>query len=100
MLQLFIYDCLALYLFSIYLNSISTNYNMILTNLTNQSVAIFFAIFPHLNAGIHASIPITILSLAFNILSVVLWINAEKAQDIQSEGMEIRDYQQIEEIKE
>ena len=44
-LELYIYDCLVLYLLSIYLNSISTNYHMILTNVTNQSVAIFFSLY-------------------------------------------------------
>ena len=46
LIQLFVFDCLALFIISIYLNEISTNYNMILTNLTNQSVALFFTIFP------------------------------------------------------
>ena len=36
LVQLFVFDCLALFLLSIYLNKISTNFNMILTNLTNM----------------------------------------------------------------
>lgn len=76
-LELFILDCLALYLVSIYLNSMSTNYNMILTNLTNQSVAIFFIIFPSLNTGIHYPIYIVLPTLLLNCISVFLWIKGE-----------------------
>jgi len=76
-LEFFIVDCLVLYLISIYLNSMSTNYNMILTNLTNQSVAIFFIIFPSLNTGIHYPVYIVIPTLILNCISVFLWIKGE-----------------------
>jgi len=74
----FIYISLFLYITSIYCNAISTNYNMILTNLTNQSVAIFYSIFPQLNNGYHTPISYIILSLLLNIISIILWINGEK----------------------
>jgi hypothetical protein len=76
-LEFFIIDCLVLYLISIYLNSMSTNYNMILTNLTNQSVAIFFIIFPYLNTGIHYPVYIVVPTLLLNCVSVFLWIKGE-----------------------
>ena len=76
-LEAFIYDCLFLYVASIFLNSYSTNYNMMLTNLTNQSVALFFSIFPYLNNGIKAPLYILMPSLALNIISVTLWIYGE-----------------------
>lgn len=83
LLQLFIFDCLGLYLLSIYLNAISTNYNMILTNLTNQSVAIFFEIFPNLNHGLKYSPYIVASSLILNVISVILWIKGEvKVEEI------------------
>lgn len=82
LLQLFIYDCLLLYVLSIYLNAISTNYNMILTNLTNQSVAIFFTIFPKLNHGIKYSFGIIVISLLLNISSVILWIKGENNEKV------------------
>lgn len=78
LLQLFIYDCLFLYVASIYLNQISSNYNMILTNLTNQSVAIFFLIFPELNKGIEHTWGVTILSILFSLTGIILWIKSEK----------------------
>jgi Na+/H+-translocating membrane pyrophosphatase len=81
-LELFIIDCLALYLITVHLNSISTNYNMILTNLTNQSVAIFFIIFPNLNNGIQYPILITVCSLIINIISVLLWMKGERNKTI------------------
>lgn len=77
MIQLFVFDCLALYLLSIYLNTISTNYNMILTNLTNQSVALFFTIFPQFNDGIHVSPVFVVVSLIFNVGAVILWVKGE-----------------------
>ena len=77
-LELFILDCLILYLLCVYLNSLSTNFNMIVTNVTNQSVAIFFAIFPNLNHGIHHPLYIIIICLCCNLVSVVLWIFGEK----------------------
>lgn len=83
LLELFILDCLALYLLSIYLNSISTNYNLVLTNVTNQSVAIFFAIFPNLNKGLKYPLYITIPDLFINLIGVVLWIKGEKKEDMQ-----------------
>jgi len=75
--QIFIFDCLFLFLISIYLNGISTNYNMILTNLTNQSVALFFTIFPHLNKGIRYPLSITMLSMFCNVMSIILWVKGE-----------------------
>ena len=77
LIQLFIFDCLVLFIISIYLNEISTNYNMILTNLTNQSVALFFTIFPALNTGIKYPLSITMLSMLCNIISVMIWIKSE-----------------------
>lgn len=73
----FSYDCLLLYFLSILLNSISTNYNLILTNITNQSVALFFIIFPYLNKGIKSNIYVTLVTLFLNIVSVILWIKGE-----------------------
>src|SRR4029078_7535187 len=78
--QLFIFDCLFLFIISVYLNEISTNYNMILTNLTNQSVALFFTIFSNLNHGVHYPLSITILSMLCNIISVILWVKGESKE--------------------
>ena len=93
LLELFILDCLALYVLSIYLNGVSTNYNMILTNITNQSVAIFFTIFPSLNSGIRYPIYITLLSLVFNVTSVGLWIKGEHNEDVSGDVQDDRDDQ-------
>ena len=79
LIQLFVLDCLILFIISIYLNEISTNYNMILTNLTNQSVALFFTIFPDLNHGAQYPLSITMLSMLCNIISIILWVKAEEA---------------------
>lgn len=84
-IQLVIYDCLLLFFISIFLNVISTNYNMILTNLSNQSVAIFFGIFPQLNHGIKHSIELTVISLTMNVLSVFLWVKGETKEETKTE---------------
>jgi hypothetical protein len=76
-LELLIFDCLLLYFLTIWLNSMSTNYNMILTNLTNQSVAIFFSVFSSLNTGYKHPPYITIVCLLLNCLSVCLWVKGE-----------------------
>lgn len=54
---------------------------MILTNIINQSVALFFIIFPHLNHGIKYPLYITLSSMSTSIISVIFWMNAEKIVD-------------------
>jgi len=71
----FVVACALCFLASIYLNQISSNYNAILTNLTNQSVALFFVIFPSLNAGTKHSLIPTLFSIAFSVVSVIIWIS-------------------------
>lgn len=77
LLQLFISLWCTLFVLALFLNAISTNYTMILTNMTNQSVALFFIIFPHLNHGIKYPLYITLTSLGTSFASVILWVNAE-----------------------
>jgi hypothetical protein len=81
LLQIFILLWFLLFIIAVFLNEISTNYTMILTNITNQSIALFFIIFPHLNKGIRFPLYITLSSLATSFISVVFWINAEKVID-------------------
>lgn len=87
-LEFLVVDFLVLYLLSVKLNAISTNYNMIITNLTNQVVPLFFAIFPSLNNGVHPPIHIILICIAFNLVSVYLWVHSEK-HEIQNESTEI-----------
>lgn len=77
-LEIFIILWFSLFLLAVALNEISTNYTMILTNITNQSVALFFIIFPHLNHGIKYPWFVTVGSLSSSFISVIFWINAEK----------------------
>lgn len=77
LLQLFIFDCVIFFIISIYLNEISSNYNMILSGLTNQSVILFFIIFPKLNTGIEYSIYISVFCIVCNISSVLCWLKGE-----------------------
>ncbi|MBA3751167.1 MAG: hypothetical protein H0X03_09825 [Nitrosopumilus sp.] len=80
-LQIFIVLWFCLFILALFLNEISTNYTMILTNITNQSVALFFIIFPGLNHGLKYPLFITLSSLATSFISVLFWVNAEKVID-------------------
>lgn len=80
-LQVFILLWFLLFVLALFLNEISTNYTMILTNITNQSVALFFIIFPQFNHGIKYPLFITLSSLGTSLVSVLFWINAEKIID-------------------
>ena len=66
-IELFVIVSVMTYYFSAYLNTISTNYNMLLINIINQLVPIFFLIFPQFNNGIKFPFYIILLSLVFNI---------------------------------
>ncbi len=81
LLELFVISYIMIYGFSIYLNNISTNYNMITTAAINPSVAIFFVIFSKLNTGIHFPLAIIISSLICSVLSVIFWIIGEKKSE-------------------
>ena len=78
LLEVFIIAYLLIYGFSVYLNSISTNYNMISTAAINPSVAVFFTVFKSLNPGMHFPLGIVISSLICSVMSVILWIFGEK----------------------
>ena len=77
LVELFIFSHVIMILLMIKLNSISTNYNMILVNLVNQAMALFFLIFPQFNNGIHYPYIVVLLSLMFSMSSVILWIYGE-----------------------
>lgn len=77
LLQAFIVAYLIFIGFSIYINSISTNYNMIVTIATTPAIALFFTIFSYLNPGVHFSWPIVIISLLCSIISIILWMLGE-----------------------
>jgi len=84
-IELFVIVSVMTYYFSAYLNTISTNYNMLLINIINQLVPIFFLIFPQFNNGIKYPFYIILLSLVFNISSVILWIYGEKYKSTENE---------------
>lgn len=77
LMQIFIFAFLILYSLSVYLNSISTNYNMISMAATNPCIALFFTVFSFLNPGIKFPIYVTILSLLCSGVSILLWIKGE-----------------------
>lgn len=90
LLQIFVLLWFLLFVLALFLNEISTNYTMILTNITNQSVALFFIIFPQFNNGIKYPLFITLSSLATSLISVLFWIKAEVIVDnitIEEENM-------------
>lgn len=91
-IQFFIVVCLVSFVLSIYLNEISTNYNMILTNLTNQSVALFFVFFPELNHGVKNSLFNTLISVICSCASVYFWFKGETQVPKKDEKIELNSY--------
>lgn len=84
LLESFIIAYIMLYWISVYLNSISTNYNMISSTIIYPLITIFFTIFHQLNPGIKFPLYIIIPSLALSILSTILWIKGERTTNYKS----------------
>lgn len=68
----------VLYVASVYLNGISTNYNTVIGTAANPMVAIFFTIFSKLNPGIQYPLWITVPSLVASVTSALLWMQGDK----------------------
>lgn len=77
-LQGFIMAYLVFYTFSAWLNSISSNYNMMATIAVGPSIAIFFTAFPNFNPGIKYPWYVVIPALVCSVASIVLWVVGEK----------------------
>jgi len=78
LLELFILLFVLSYILSVYLNSISTNYNMLTPAIANPLVALFFTIFDQFNPGIKYPIWVIIITIVLSTLSIILWIRGEK----------------------
>jgi hypothetical protein len=63
----------------LYLNSISSKYNMIIEIINNPVINVFFLLFPELNSGLQYPIYIVVPCLFTAILSVVLWIKGDSS---------------------
>lgn len=77
LLEIFTGSYICMFMISVSLNAISTNYNMIATAIVNPSTAIFYTIFPSLNHGLQYPLYIVVPSLVLSILSVILWIKGQ-----------------------
>lgn len=77
LLEAFVVSYILLYMLGVYLNTISTNYNMITAVAATPANAVFFAIFPKLNPGIQYPPIIFVPSLIFAMISIALWIKGE-----------------------
>lgn len=77
-LEGFILSYVVFYIFSVYLNSMSSNYNMIASVAITPSVGIFFTIFADLNPGVSYPIYIVIPGLVCSVASIILWLIGEK----------------------
>jgi len=77
LLESFVIVYVASFIANVYLNSISTNYNMISSSVGNNLTIIFFEVFPFLNKGISISIEYLIPCMIMNIISTILWIKGE-----------------------
>jgi len=68
----------AMFIVSITVNKISTNYNMMLTLMMSPLGSLFFVIFNEFNFGVKFNWYIILSTLICTILSIVLWIIGEK----------------------
>ena len=84
LLEGFILAYLISFTLAVYLNSISTNYNMITVIISNPLTMLFFYIFHQFNNGIKYPLWIILLSLTFGICSVIMWLKGEKSNDYTS----------------
>ena len=78
LLELFIAAYLMTCFMAISLNSISSNYNMLLSTAVMPLVSAFFILFPKLNPGMKYSIWIVALCLVLNCGCIFLWIKGER----------------------
>lgn len=81
LLQGFVFSYISMFMLSLRLNSISTNYNMISSSIVGPITAIFFTIFQQFNTGIIYPLYITIPGLVLKITSSFLWIYGEKTKN-------------------
>lgn len=77
LLEGFVLSYIMLYMMGVWLNTISTNYNMITAVAATPANAVFFTIFPKLNPGIQYPIAVIIPSLFCAMASIVLWVKGE-----------------------
>lgn len=84
LLQGFIISYFCMFFMSVYVNAISTNYNMILSSASVPSVALFYTIIPGMTYGMDYPIWITVLSLVSIILSIYFWTKGD-TQKVESD---------------
>jgi drug/metabolite transporter (DMT)-like permease len=77
LLESFIVAYVLAFMMAIYLNTISTNYNMITPIVANPLIATFFTIFPQFNIGFKYPLWSTITSIILSTIGVIFWIKGE-----------------------
>jgi len=93
----FVLAYIIAYVMGIYLNTISSNYNMIVPAVANPLVAIFFTVFSYLNIGIQYPLWVVIPSICMSTAGMVLWILGEKQDTTQFVDRDT--YEEIGEIR-
>lgn len=78
MIEIYFIASICLYVCSVCLNEISTNYNMIASVVITPITDLFYSIFPNLNDGLQYTWLIVIVSMICNSGSVIFWIIGEK----------------------
>lgn len=78
LLEGFVLAYLCSYLMSVYLNSISVNYNMLTPIISNPIVAMFYTIFKEYNNGIQYPIWLVLIILASSVAGLIVWIKGER----------------------
>lgn len=74
----FIIAYIFAYIMSVYLNNISTNYNMMIPAMANPIVCIFFTVFTQFNIGIKYPIWAIVVPIICSSTGIILWMFGEK----------------------
>lgn len=77
LLEGFVLAYFASFIINVYLNVISTNYNMISSSAGNALTAVFFTIFSSLNNGFSFPLQYMIPCVLFSVMSIIFWIKGE-----------------------
>lgn len=78
LLEGFVAAYLLSYALGIKLNTISTNWNMLIPMISNPLVILFFTIFGSLNKGLHYPLWIVLTCISLSLIGMILWVRGEK----------------------
>jgi hypothetical protein len=88
LLEGFVLAYIGSYTLGTYLNSISSNYNMLTPLVSNPAVAVFFTVFSGFNNGIKYPLWVILCCMTFSVTGIIFWIIGEKNTGYVSLGIQ------------